>query len=103
MQEFLKKVHFLKKFASENLLGFTGRQIFFVQKVAFDWCMIEHKFKKNRSIRFKNWKSYIPKLSQLLWFIPHVPARPFKDFDWALPSKHPGPSQSFPADPDQKI
>ena len=46
MQKFLKKVHFLKKFASENLHGFTGHQIFFVQKVAFDECMIEYKFKK---------------------------------------------------------
>ena len=34
MPKFLKKVHFLKKIASENQHGFTGRQIFFLQKVA---------------------------------------------------------------------
>ena len=33
MQKFLKKVHFLKKVALENLHGFTGRQIFLVQKL----------------------------------------------------------------------
>ena len=52
MPKFLKKVHFLKKFALEILHGFTGRQIFFAQKVAFNVCMIRYKFKKNRSIRF---------------------------------------------------
>ena len=57
MQKFLKKVYFLKKFASENLHGFTGRQKFFAQKVAFDVYVIAPEFKKNRSIRFKNWKS----------------------------------------------
>ena len=57
MQKFLKKVHFLKKFALENLHGFTGRQIFFAQKVAFDVYVIAPEFKKNRSIRFKTWKS----------------------------------------------
>ena len=103
MQKFLKKVHFLKKFASENLHGFTGHQIFFVQKVAFDECMIEYKFKKNCSIRFKNWKSYSSKLSQLLPFIPHVPARPFQDFDWVLPSKHLGISQSIAVERDQGL
>ena len=53
MQKILKKVHFLKKIASENKHWFTGRQIFFVQKVAFDQYMIEYKFKKNCSIRFR--------------------------------------------------
>ena len=54
MQKILKKVYFLKKFASENLHGFTGRQKFFAQKVAFDVYVIAPEFKKNRSIRFKN-------------------------------------------------
>ena len=103
MLKFLKKLHFLKKIASENQHGFTGRQIFFVQKVAFDECMIEYKFKKNCSIRFKNWKSYTSKLSQLLPFIPHVPARPFRDFDWLLPSKHLGISQSIAVKRDQGL
>ena len=53
MPKFLKKVHFLKKFALEILHGFTGHQIFFAQKVAFNVCMIRYKFKKNRSIRFQ--------------------------------------------------
>ena len=57
MQKFLKKVYFLKKFASENLHGFTSRQKFFAQKVVFDVYVIALEFKKNRSIRFKNWKS----------------------------------------------
>ena len=57
MQKFLKKVHFLKIFALENLHGFTGRQIFFAQKVAFIVYVIAPEFKKNRSIRFKTWKS----------------------------------------------
>ena len=35
MQRFLKKVHFLKKIASENQYGFTGRQIFFFKKLHF--------------------------------------------------------------------
>ena len=53
MPKFLKKVHFLKKFASENQHGFTSRQIFLVQKVAIDPYMIEYKFQKNCSIRFR--------------------------------------------------
>ena len=53
MPKFLKKVHFLKIFALKNLHGFTGRQIFFAQKVAFNVYMIQYKFKKNRSIRFQ--------------------------------------------------
>ena len=53
MLKFLKKLQFLKKIASENQHGFTGRQIFFVQKVAFDYQKIKYKFKKNRSIRFE--------------------------------------------------
>ena len=53
MQKFLKKVHFLKIFASENWYVFTGRQIFFAQKVAFDVYVIAPEFEKNHSIRFK--------------------------------------------------
>ena len=44
MQKFLKKVHFLKIFASENLHGFIARQIFFAQKVAFDVYVIAPEF-----------------------------------------------------------
>jgi len=43
----------LKKFALEFLHEFTGRQIFFAQKVAFNVCMIGYKFKKNCTIRFR--------------------------------------------------
>ena len=53
MAKFLKKMHFLKKNALENLHGFTGRLIFFAPKVAFNQCMIRFKFKKNWSIRFQ--------------------------------------------------
>ena len=103
MQKYLKKVHFLKNFAPENKHRFPGRQIFFVQKVAFGECMIEYKFKENCSMRFKNRKSYSSKLNQLLPSIPHVPARPFRNFDRVLPSKHPGISQSFAVERDQEL
>jgi len=62
MQKFLKKVHFLKKFASENLLGFTGRQIFLFKKLHLIDVWLSTSLKK--IVRFV---SKIKNLTSLNW------------------------------------
>ena len=75
-----EKSSFFEKICLRKPAWFTGRQIFFVPKVAFDECMIKYKFKKNRSIRFKNWKSHAPKLNQLKVIYPRISPNAFTYF-----------------------